>query len=511
MAAGAVALAMAVPVGYLALRALEGSDPVGQVLTARAARLVWNTTRLALCVTVLAVVLGVGTAWLLERSDLPARRALGVVAVLPLVVPTYVGALALVAAFGPRGIAWEVPGLVSFWGLAAALTLATYPYVLLTARGVLRSTDPALEDSARSLGDGPWACFRRVTLPQLRPAISAGGLLVCLYVLSDFGAVAIMRFDTLTRAIFLEYRGSFDRARPAVLGVVLVVLTVAVIAGEHRLRGRAAPARATAGVRPAPVVELGPWRGVATVAVIGVCLAGVGVPVAVLAYWASTGPSGEAGSVVVRAAANSVQLSSAAAVVAAVAALPVAVLAVRHRSRFSSAVESLAASGYALPGLVIALSLVFLTSRVTPTLYQTFVVVVAAYVVRFLPEALGSVRSSLHQVDPALEDVARSLGRTRLGAARTVTLPLVWAGVVAGAALVFLTAMKELPATLLLQPAGQDTLATRVWAGASQGLYAQAAPAALVLVALSAALLWPLQQRRRHRRQPLDPAEVPAG
>ena len=501
---------MVVPVAHLVLRAAEAEDPLGQVVSARLLDLLVDTLRLAATVTALAVFLGVGIAWLVERSDLPGRRALGVAAALPLVIPTYVGALAFLAALGPRGLAWEVPGLIGFWGATAVLTLSTYPYVLLLARAVLGSADPALEEAGRALGDTAWASFRRVLLPQLRPAVATGGLLVFLYVLSDFGAVSIMRFDTVTRAIYVEYRSSFDRARPALLGLVLLALTLAVVAGELRLRGRAAPARAVAGVRPAPLALLHRWRWPAALAVVMVVLGGLGIPVAVLGYWSMVGSSGaDSASVITQAALTSTRVSALAAVLAVAAALPVAVLAVRHRSRFSRAVETLALSGYALPGLVIALAMVFFAARFLPALYQTLAILVLAYLVRFLPEALGSVRSSLLQVDPALEEAARSLGRSRLSVATSVTLPLIRGGLVAGAALVFLTAMKELPATLLLRPAGYDTLAVRVWTSASQGLYAQAAPAALLLVAVTGLVLWPLWWAAGRRRFVPAP-EVPA-
>lgn len=506
----AVALAMVLPVAHLVTRAADAADPIALAFDQRTLRLVWNTISLGLATTAVALGLGVAIAWLVERADLPGRRILGLLAVLPLVVPTYVGALALVAAFGPRGLAMEVPGLLGFSGATLVLAFSTYPYVLLLARAVLSCTDPALEEAARALGDGPGAVFRRVSLPQLRPAMAAGSLLVFLYVLSDFGAVAILRYDTLTRAIFTEYRSNFfDRAPAAVLGIVLVTLTLVAIIAERRLRGRAAPAPAGPGVRPAPPVALGRWRWAAAAGVVSVILTGIGVPVGVLAYWAGAGSSRtESMSVLGSAAATSVGLAVAAAAVAVVVAIPVAVLAVRHRSRYAQAVETLAVSGYALPGLVVALALVFFTSRYLPGLYQTLALVVVAYVVRFFPEALGSVRSSLVLVDPALEEAGRSLGRRRANVLATVTLPLVWRGLAAGAALVFLTAMKELPATLLLRPAGYDTLAVRVWVGAAEGFYAQAAPAALLLVAVSALVLWPLHLRSRRSIEPA--AVVPA-
>ena len=491
---------MVLPLAHLLLRAGEADDPVSFVFSARVGQFVWTTVRLALAVTAVNLVLGVGLAWLVERTDLPARRVLGVAAAVPLVVPTYVGALALKAAFGPQGLLVDVPWLVGFGGATLALSLSTYPYVYLLARSTLANADPSLEDASRSLGDGSVTTFRRVVLPQLRPAAAAGGLLSVLYVLSDFGAVSILQLDTVTRGIFLEYRSlTGDRAPAAVLGVVLVLLTLAAIGAERVARGRQVVSPAAAGTRPAGLVALGRWRYPAAGAVVSVVAAGVALPAGVLVYWASVGSSRASGEILREAATTSVALSAAAAVVAVALAVPVAVLGVRHRSAFSRVVETASFAGYALPGLVIGLALVFFANRYTPAIYQTLTLVVVAYVVRFLPEALGAVRSSLSRVDPALEEAGRSLGRRPAAVAATVTLPLVRSGLLAGGALVFLTAMKELPATLLLRPAGADTLAVRVWTGASEGLYAQAAPAALLLVAVSCLVLWPLRPARRGR------------
>lgn len=494
---------MVLPVLHLVVRAAESEDPVDLVASARVAHFTWETLRLGFAVTAVAVVLGVSVAWLVERTDLPGRRVLGVASVLPLVVPSYIGALALVSAFGPAGLAFDIPWVIGFWGAFIALTLSTFPYVLLPARAALALADPALEEAARILGDSPRTVFRRVVLPQLRPAAAAGGLLVFLYVLSDFGAVAIMRYDTLTRGIFLEYRSTFDRARPAVLGVVLVGLTLLAIVAERRLRGPGGVQPAGAGRRVASAVPLGRWRWPATSATVALILAGIGIPVGVLIWWIVVGGSRSfRGGVLAQAASTSLGLSVSAAAAAVVLSLPVAVLAVRFRSQFSRVVETLSTAGYALPGLVIGLALVYATARYLPIVYQTYSLVVVAYVIRFLPESLGAVRASLAQVDPALEDAARSLGSSRVRTTATVTIPLIRTGLLAGAALVFLTAMKELPATLILRPAGADTLAVQVWTGASEGFYAQAAVPALVLVGVSALVLWPLRATASPGRLP---------
>ncbi len=494
-----VAAATVLPIAHLAVRAGEADDAWSLVVSPRVLRFVWATVGLGLTVTVLSLVIGVGVAWLLDRTDIPGGRMLAVGAVLPLVVPTYVGALALLAAFGPGGLAFELRGIVGFWGATAALTLSTFPYVLLPVRSALATADPALEEAAQALGDGRRTAFRRAVLPQVRPAAAAGALLVFLYVLSDFGAVSIMRYDTLTRGIFLEYRSAFNRSSAAVLGVLLVVLTLLALAGERRARGRMVARSAASSAGRASSLTLGPWRWPAFTAVIALVSAGTGLPVAVLTYWSIRGASRADGDALVGAVGTSTGLSLGAAAAAVMIAVPVSVLVVRHRSRFSRIIETLATAGYALPGLVVALALVFFASRYLSPLYQTFMIVVVAYVVRFFPEALGAVQSSLVRIDPVLEEAGRSLGRSRLDLARTVTVPLLRGGLVAGAALVFLTAMKELPATLLLLPAGSDTLATLVWTGAADGRYAQAAPPALLVVAISALVLWPLDRVRDRR------------
>ncbi|HVF31812.1 MAG TPA: iron ABC transporter permease [Acidimicrobiales bacterium] len=492
-----VAGVMALPVAHLALRAAEAEDPAAVLGRARVGSAVASTVLLAVTVTAASATLGVALAWLLERTDLPGRRLLGAWAALPLVVPTYVAAVALKDAFGPNALVVEVPGIVGFSGAAASLTLSTFPYVLLLVRAALASGDPALEEAARSLGDDRRRVLWRVVLPQLRPALAAGSLLVFLYVLSDFGAVTILRYETITLRIFAEYRTSFDRAPAALLGLVLVGLTVAAILLERLLRGRGAAARMVAGSRPPPRRPLGPWRWPAVALVLAVGALGTGVPVLVLAYRTFIARSRVLDpDIVVRAAGTSIGLAVAAAIVAVTLAVPVATLGARFRSRFTSTVESLSSAGYALPGLVIALALVFFAANYLPGLYQTASLVVVAYVIRFFPEALGAARSGLVGLDPAVEEAARSLGDGRLSVARRVTVPLIRRSLVGGGLLVFLTSMKELPATLLLRPAGVDTLATRVWTGAAEGRFAQAAPAALVLVLLSGLALSLLRDDR---------------
>jgi iron(III) transport system permease protein len=380
-----------------------------------------------------------------------------------------------------------------------ALTLSTYPYVFLLAQAALRDLDPSLEEAARSLGLSRRRAFARVTVPALRPAVGAGALLVALYTLSDFGVVSLMRYDALTRAIYLQYRSLFDRTPAAVLALVLVALTAVVLLVEWRLRGRGRLYRSSPGAarRSAPV-RLGRWRWPALAwcsLVTGVFLA---LPATVLGYWLVRGIRNERElEVPVAETLHSLGASGLAALAAVAAALPVAALALRYPARWTALLERLSYAGNALPGIVIALSLVFFGARYLTPLYQTLTLLVFAYVVRFFPQALSGVESSLERVNPRLEEAARGLGRGPVATALRVTVPLVRSGVLAGAALVFLSAMKELPATLLLRPIGFDTLATEVWRFTSVGAYSQAALPALLLIAVSAPFLYLVSAERR--------------
>jgi iron(III) transport system permease protein len=248
VAGGTVGL-VALPLAYLLVRALEDGGQAWDVLLSdNLAELIVDTVVLVVAVTASTLALGVTLAWLVVRTDLPWRALWGTLGALPLVIPSYVAALVLLAAFGPRGLLQRlleplgvdrVPEIYGLPGAWLALTLSTYPFVFLLTASALRSLDPALEDAARGLGLNAVETFRRVTLPVLRPSIAAGALLVALYTLSDFGAVSLMQYDSLTRAIFLQYRALFDRTPAAVLALVLVAMTGVILALELRMRGRA--------------------------------------------------------------------------------------------------------------------------------------------------------------------------------------------------------------------------------------------------------------------------------
>ena len=503
----AVALLLVLPLAYLVLRAGTG-DAWDVVFRERTLELIWSTAILVAGVVAATLLVAVPLAWLVVRTDLPGRRTWAVAAALPLVIPSYVAALCLLGALGPRGLlsdllGRELPEIRGDWGALLALTLATYPYVFLLASAALRDLDPALEEAARSLGRSRTETFRRVILPALRPSLGAGGLLVALYVLSDFGVVSLMNYDALTRAIFLQYRSLFDRTPAAALALVLVAFTMLLLRAESRARRRGRLHRTSPGVARAPrPLPLGRWK----IPALAFCTVTVGtflvLPASVLAYWLGRGIAGGRGvDVPVGEAVNSVTASGLAAVVGVAAALPLALLALRYRSRWR-ALERVAFLSNALPGIVIALALVFFAANYAPAIYQTLALLVLAYVIRFLPQALAALEDALRRISPSVEEAARGLGRSEASVLARVTLPLARSGVAAGAALVFLSAMKELPATLILRPIGFETLATSIWRETSVAAYSQAAPAALLLIGLSAPFLFLLWRDRSRTAAP---------
>ena len=492
-----VAVGILLPIVYLMLRSLGAGEELWRLLLRpRTAAILFNSVALASSVTLGTIAIAVPLAWLVVRSDLPWRRFWAGLLIVPLAVPSYVGGFVLIGALGPRGMLQRLleplgverlPEIYGFPGAWLALTLFTYPYVFIVVRAALQGMDPTQEEASRSLGQSGWTTFMRITLPQLRPAIAAGGLLVALYALSDFGAVSLLQFDSFTRVIYVLYQGSFDRHLAAGLALVLVIVTLLILALEHWSRGKAQYHRGTrAGSRPQRQVSLGKWRTPAIALCASVAMLAIAMPALTVGYWLFRSVSYTASlSALPGLAWNSLWVSAAAGVAAVALAVPVAYLTVRFPRRLIKPFEYAVYLGYGLPGIVIALSLVFFGANVAPIIYQTFVLLIVAYLIRFMPQAYGNARASLLQVHPSLEEASRSLGRSWHATFRSITLPLVRGGATAGGILVFVTTLKELPITLLLGPIGFKTLATEVWTQTAEGFFAQAAPVILVLLGIS--------------------------
>ncbi len=470
---------------------------ISMVFSAGTFDIIVNSFLLTAGVTLCSILIGVPLAILTVQTNLPFRRFWTVVAALPLVIPSYIGAFAFVSAFGPRGVLQDIlsplgveqlPEIYGLVGSVLVLTLYTYPYVYLTTRASLLSFDGTVVEAARTLNHSRWKAFRRVTLPQIKPGIAAGSLLVALYTLSDFGTPQIMRYDVFTRMIYIWY-DNFFLGRAALMSLLLLVMTVGILVWESRISASREGAHVSSGSRRPGRIQLGSWKWPA----VGFCLLIAGlalaVPIAILVMWLERPSPGYAeGGFEFQFAyvMNSVSVSFAAAILAVIVGLPLAYLAARSDSRLGSLPERASYVGYAMPGVVVGLALIFVGLRFAGVLYGTVFLLVFAYVVRFVPQAVGTMESSILQVDPKHVEAARSMGDGSFRSFRRVVLPQIAPGVISGGALVFLTTMKELPATLLLKPLGGETIVTYIWQVQEAAYYGQAAVPALILVGVSA-------------------------
>lgn len=490
-----VVVAATLPLLYLFVRGLGGGEQTWEWISRASALMVLLRTVVTIgVVTVVSLLVAIPCAWLTMRTDIPFRRVLSVGLALPLVVPSLVMATTLIEAFGPRGALQRIleplgvralPEIYGLEGATLVLVLMSYPYIYLSVRGALAGLDPELREACRAMGYGAVATFRRVTLPLLMPSIGSGAILASLYTLSDYGGVALMRHDTLTVSIMTNYQTAVDRTAGAAMSMVLVVFVVALLGVEWiwRRPGARFDIAGTGSGRVAQVANLGWWRWPAFMFALIPVVAGLLVPVAVLLNWLVRGLSrGQDVISVWEAAFNSLQAGVLASVATVVAAFPIAVLTVRYRSRFSGFIERATYVGFGLPGVVVALSLVFFAVNFALFVYQSIWLLVFAYVVLFLPVAVGTMRSGLLQVSPRLEEASRSMGFKHWQTVLKVTVPILAPSIFAGAAMVFLLTMKELPATLILGPTGFDTLATSIWSAASEAFFTRTALASLILV-----------------------------
>ncbi|MFJ9367119.1 ABC transporter permease [Nocardia sp. NPDC101769] len=476
--AGLITLLVISPLIFVVLQAYHSGWRAVHRLLGRPlmATLLWHTLSLAVVVTLITALIGFAAAWLVERTDLPGKRWWTVVLTMPLAVPEFVHGYCWVSLF---------PSVHGFWG-AVLIESALYPLVFLPVAAVLRRGDGSAEEVARSLGHGPIATMWRVTLPLTRPALAGGALLVSLYLLGEYGAFAMVRFTTFATAIYTQYATAFDTASASMLTLVLIGLALLVVTAEARVgrRGRIVTTGTTG--RACPPIALG-WATIPVIlGLLSVTAITLGVPIFALGYWLVRGNSSTLPPASIWAQTmTTVGYALTAAVTATVAAVPVALYAWRRDTRLARGIERAAYLTRALPGIAVALAVVYFGIRYAQPLYQQPPMLVAGYVVLFFPLALTAVRASLAQVPPGVEEVARSLGTRWWMVLGRVTLPLIAPGLGAAFAMVALTATTELTATLLLRPTGTQTLATQFWVYTSGLAWGAAAPYAVVMTALS--------------------------
>ena len=507
-----VVIGFAFPASYLVWRNFtDGGQPFDLLTSRRTTEPLIRTLKLAFAVSTTSMVLGSSLAWLTARTDLPLLRFWRIILPVPLVFPTFIGAAAFIRTFAPGGLAHQALGWVGidfvlqfrgFFGAWFVLTLFTYPYVYLPVSSRFRQLPSSMEESARLLGDAPFTMFRRIILPQTAGAIGAGTLLVFLYTISDFGAVQLLRYDTLTRAIATNQLAN----PPAALALSLALLVLAaIVVSAERATSRRLPTLGDTEAGRAVRYSLGRWKtpsvGLAALA------AGLGVvaPFVALLDWASgalnpgsRGLTVDTGKVV-DATWNTLHISVLAAVAAILAVLPIALLVGRYQTRGGALAHAVVISSFALPGILIALAMRFwiLRSDVAFDLFSdTKALLIFAYVVRFGSLAMGVTLIAVKAVPQQLNDAARMLGATAFRRFVSIDLPLMRPGLLAAAGLVLLSTMKELPISLLIAPLGFSTLATRTFSSFEEAFVVEAGLMAVVLVVLSFALSWALVLRR---------------
>jgi iron(III) transport system permease protein len=492
-------------------------------------RYLGNTLFLMGGVGVLTACVGTGAAWLVAMYRFPGSRWLDYALLFPLAIPGYVGAYALIDFFDYSGVVqtalrasfgWETAR--DYWfpavrtrGMAAiVLAAALYPYVYLLARAAFREQSNCTYEVARALGTGPIGLFWRVGLPLARPAIAMGVALALMETVADFGTVDHFGVQTLTTGIFSVWLSGGNVGGAAQIALVILAIVVLLL-GVERLSRRNARfhkmSRASRPLEPQPLHGVGAWA--ASLACLFPFAVGFVLPVSVMLGHALQKPDAWVSKGLLQALGNTVVVGGAASALTVTGALFL-VYGVRMAQRgVPRLVLPLTSVGYAAPGTVLAIGLLIPLAAMDHRLADavlavtgydpglmltgTAVALVLAYFVRFFGIAQGAVDSAFGRVSPSLPLAARSLGRGAGGTLRDVYLPLMRGSVATGLLVVFVDCVKELPATLLLRPFNYNTLATRVYEQASLERLGEAAPAALLVMAVGLAAVWVMAHTNR--------------
>ncbi|QYZ71310.1 ABC transporter permease [Neotabrizicola shimadae] len=525
---GAVVLAPMLSVLWLALTPSENIWP--HLMATVLPRYLRTTFEMMLGVGLLTAVVGTGTAWLVSMYDFPGRRWMSTALLFPMAIPAYVGAYALVDFLdyaGPLQTALRATfGWTSardYWFPSArstgfailVLAAAFYPYVYLLARAAFREQSGCAYEVARALGCGPWGVFRRVGLPLARPAIAVGVTLVLMETVADYGTVSYFSVQTLTTGVFSTWLNGGNAGGAAQIAGVILFLVFALVGVERLSRRNARFHRLSRSARPVEPHRLtGPGAWGASLACFLPFAAGFLLPVGVMGWHALRNPQVWLAPGLGQALISTLTVGGSAAVITVAAALFL-VYGVRLSG---SALVRLALPattlGYAMPGAVLAVGiliplaaldhrfadLVLSLTGHDPGLVMTGTAgaLVLAYVVRFFGIAQGTVDAAFGRVSPNLPLAARSLGRTRGGALSAIYLPLMRGSVATALLMVFVDCVKELPATLLLRPFNFNTLSTRTFELASLEKLGEAAPAALLVMAVGLAAVAVIARTGRH-------------
>ena len=485
------------PVFYMFWRFANFSSSITTFLQSwNVTSLLANTLLLFLAVVISSLILGLSISIILIRYKLPGSKFLYTFLVIPLVIPSYIGALTYISAFSPKGLfvkifsqfgVNEISGIDGFLGSWIVLTLFTYPYVLLICSNALGNLDSTVEEAARSLGVSRIQMYTKVVIPRLRQPIIYSSLLVGLYVISDFGAVSLMKYSTITKAIYSYYEFNIN-GDPVIFYSTLLILVALIISFIQRGSNISRSAKVSGTPKKPIQKEISfKYKLLFLLFLSLVVITSLFIPISVLAYWLIRGiNSGNNLSATFNGVIGSLSAATVTSLSAIIISTPIVVMVSQYKSRFGNIFEKLILSLYGLPHIAVGISILFISLKIFPRFYQSFTMLIISYLIVFLPQAVGGGQAAMEQVKSSYIDASLGMGMNKFMTFTKITLPLIYKGLVAGGALVFLSTMKELPQTLLLRPTGLNTMAVDVWSYASEGLFTNAAFSAFILLAISA-------------------------
>jgi len=478
----------------------------------RIPELLLNTLTLAIIVAVFSLILGISSAWIVARKSFTGRKLAIWLLLLPLTIPTYVFAhiyTVLLDEDGWLGGLWvfffgdklAIPDLSNVFGVAFVLALAGFSYIFLLVRASLSHSTKNLEEAAQLQGASGREIFLKINLPLMRPAIAAGLAVIVLHVLSDFGAVSMLRYQTFTLSIYNQMSGRMDYNAAAGLSFILIALSLSFLVLERFFRSRQRffsgaqtnkIERQAASIKQQVIIWI--WLGLVTTFSFF-------LPLAWMLHWSfDAWQQNLLDSAFWQYCINSGVISFAAATIALIIAFPIAFYHTRKHSLLSNTYIQLSSVGFALPGPVIALGVLAFVLAQLPFIYGTMAALIIAMVIRFLPLAIQAQEASLQQLTPSIEEAGRVFGAGPVENLRRVVLPVVSGGMATAWVLVFIDALKELPATLILRPTGFDTLPVRIWIEASEEMLELAAPSALMLVIGTLPAIWIMRKSEKMGR-----------
>jgi iron(III) transport system permease protein len=469
-----------------------------------ATRDLWPTIGRSLLLASLTAIGGaliaVPQAWFLARYSIPGKKLILILCILPLVFPSYISAYSYLAAFEPMGFyenitgsQFPIPIRNGLFGTWMSMTLVNSPLIFLMTYAALQRQSPSQEESARLLGFSPLQVFLKISLPTLKIPIASGMLLVALYTLSDFGTPAILRYKTMTYYIFRHLdRGSFDKASFfSLLLIIIAFLFLQLESWINKSQGRVIDNKSRQIIQKPSKSKLLYIASFYSLTIFMACI----LPLLTILYWFSKGRSSQLifPKNLLDSSLNSATLALAAALIAILFALPCAWCALRKKGAFASFADRISFLGNMFPGLVIGLAFIsfFVSFKIFGySFYQTLWLPVLGCAIRFLPQAVSSIKTSLAQINPRLEEASLMLGQDSLTTKLRITAPLLRPGILAGFALVFISTLKELPITLLLAQPGKFYLTQNIWNLIDEAEYSLVAAPALLLLAISCISLY---------------------